>query len=120
MKALAEFEVWFVTGSQDMYGDEALRQVALNARQVAESLDASPDIPVRIVHRPVVTSSESIVATCREANAADACVGVILWMHTFSPARMWTACSSPRRIIGMLRWRSTPWPPARTSTCKSR
>ena len=58
---------------------------------MARELDLSPDIPVGIVHRPVVTSSESIAATCREANATDPCVGVILWMHTFSPARMWIA-----------------------------
>jgi L-arabinose isomerase len=91
MKPLGEFEVWLVTGSQEMYGEETLRQVAINSGLVAEELDGSPAIPVRIVHRPVVTSSESIVATCRAANATDACVGVILWMHTFSPARMWIA-----------------------------
>jgi L-arabinose isomerase len=91
MKPLGEFEVWFVTGSQDMYGDETLRRVAVNAGVVADALDGSPEMPVRIVHRPVVTSSESIAATCREASAADRCVGVILWMHTFSPARMWIA-----------------------------
>ncbi|MGZ8528373.1 MAG: L-arabinose isomerase, partial [Candidatus Limnocylindrales bacterium] len=62
-----------------------------NSGSVARELDSSPAVPVRIVQRPVVTSSESIAATCREANATDACVGVILWMHTFSPARMWIA-----------------------------
>jgi len=91
MKPLGEFEVWFVTGSQDMYGDATLRQVAENARRVATTLDGLESIPVRVVHRPVVTSSESIAATLLEANATDACVGVILWMHTFSPARMWIA-----------------------------
>src|SRR5260221_4533546 len=91
MKPLGEFEVWFVTGSQEMYGDATLRQVAANSGVVARELDLSADMPVRIVHRPVVTSSESIAATCREANASDSCVGVILWMHTFSPARMWIA-----------------------------
>ena len=91
MKPLAELEVWFVTGSQEMYGEETLRQVAENSRRVASSLDGHEAIPVRVVHRPVVTSSESIAATLRDASAADACVGVILWMHTFSPARMWIA-----------------------------
>ncbi|MGZ8437116.1 MAG: L-arabinose isomerase, partial [Candidatus Limnocylindrales bacterium] len=86
MKPLGEFEVWFVTGSQEMYGEETLRRVAANSGLVARQLDESPAIPVRIVHRPPVTSSESIAATCRAANAADTCVGVILWMHTFSPA----------------------------------
>src|SRR5450759_664672 len=91
MKPLGEFEVWFVTGSQDMYGDATLRQVAENARRVATTLDGLESIPVRVVHRPVVTSSESIAATLLERNATDACVGVIAWMHTFSPARMWIA-----------------------------
>ena len=91
MKPLGEFEVWLVTGSQEMYGEATLRQVADNARHVATTLDGLDTIPVRVVHRPVVTSSEDIVATILEANAADACVGVILWMHTFSPARMWIA-----------------------------
>jgi L-arabinose isomerase len=91
MKPLVEFEVWFVTGSQEMYGEATVRQVAENARRVATTLDGFEAIPVRVVHRAVVTSSESIAATLREANATDACVGVILWMHTFSPARMWIA-----------------------------
>ena len=91
MKPLGEYEVWLVTGSQEMYGDETLRQVAANSRRIADELDSSPLLPVRVVHRPVVTSSESIATTCRDANARDSCVGVILWMHTFSPARMWIA-----------------------------
>ena len=91
MKPLGEYEVWLVTGSQEMYGDETLRQVAANSKRIAAELDSSPALPVRVVHRPVVTSSESIATTCRDANASDSCVGVILWMHTFSPARMWIA-----------------------------
>ena len=91
MKPLGAYEVWLVTGSQEMYGDETLRQVAANSKRIAAALDSSPVLPVRVVHRPVVTSSESIATTCRDANASDSCVGVILWMHTFSPARMWIA-----------------------------
>jgi L-arabinose isomerase len=91
MKPLGAYEVWLVTGSQEMYGDETLRQVAANSKRIAAELDSSPVLPVRVVHRPVVTSSESIATTCRDANASDSCVGVILWMHTFSPARMWIA-----------------------------
>jgi L-arabinose isomerase len=91
MKALGELEVWFVTGSQDLYGSEALRQVAADAERVAAALDAASGIPVRVVFRPVVASPETIAATCLEANASDACVGIIAWMHTFSPARMWIA-----------------------------
>jgi L-arabinose isomerase len=89
VKPLGEFEVWFITGSQEMYGEATLRQVAVNAGVVASALDGAAAIPVQVVHRPVVTSSESIARTLLEANAADTCVGVILWMHTFSPARMW-------------------------------
>jgi len=91
MKPLGAFEVWFVTGSQTMYGEATLHQVARNAEIVATALDANDAIPVRIVHRPVVTSSESIAQTMLDATAAPQCVGVILWMHTFSPARMWIA-----------------------------
>ena len=89
MKPLDQFEVWFLTGSQDLYGDETLRTVAADAERIVASLNVASAIPVRIVYRPVLKSPDSIVAGCREANATDACVGVIAWMHTFSPARMW-------------------------------
>ncbi len=91
MKALGEHEVWFLTGSQDLYGEETLRQVAEDSQRMAKALDESSAIPVRIVYRPTVKSAESILAACLEANAAEKCVGVIAWMHTFSPARMWIA-----------------------------
>jgi L-arabinose isomerase len=91
VKALGEHEVWFLTGSQDLYGEETLRQVAEDSQSIARALDESSAIPVRIVYRPTVKSSESILAACLEANAAEKCVGVIAWMHTFSPARMWIA-----------------------------
>jgi L-arabinose isomerase len=90
-KALAPREVWFLTGSQAMYGDETLRRVAENSRDLVAQLDASAAIPVRVVHKPVMTSPESILELCREANSAHDCVGVIAWMHTFSPSRMWIA-----------------------------
>ncbi len=89
MKPLAGLEVWFVTGSQDLYGDDALRQVADHAMRIAEALDAALAIPLRVCFKPVVTSPENIRAVCQQANASDSCVGVIAWMHTFSPARMW-------------------------------
>jgi L-arabinose isomerase len=88
-KALGAHEVWFLTGSQELYGDEVLRQVDEHAREIARSLDAETAIPVRVVHRPVVKSPESIRQVCLEANAAESCVGVVAWMHTFSPAKMW-------------------------------
>ncbi len=89
MKPLSDLEVWFATGSQGLYGEEALSEVAANAQRIAVYLDGAPTIPVRVVYRPILTSAESIRALCLEANAADACVGVVAWMHTFSPARMW-------------------------------
>jgi L-arabinose isomerase len=89
MKPFDALEVWLVTGSQDLYGDEALEQVAEHARRIAAGLDANPTIPVQIVHKPVAKSVESIRAICLEASATDNCLGVIAWMHTFSPARMW-------------------------------
>jgi L-arabinose isomerase len=88
-KALGGHEVWFLTGSQDLYGDEALREVDAHAREIAGTLDAQASIPVRVVYRPVVKSPESIRQVCLEANAAESCVGVVAWMHTFSPAKMW-------------------------------
>ena len=84
-------EIWFLTGSQGLYGDDTLRQVADQSRQIAEILGSTPEIPMRIVWKPVLTEAESIRRLCQEANASDACVGVIVWMHTFSPAKMWIA-----------------------------
>jgi len=89
VKPLDQFEIWFFTGSQDLYGDETLRQVAGNAERIVAALNEASAIPVRIVYRPVLKSPEGIAAAVLEANAADACVGVVTWMHTFSPARMW-------------------------------
>ncbi|HEY4946189.1 MAG TPA: L-arabinose isomerase [Candidatus Limnocylindrales bacterium] len=91
MKALADREVWFVTGSQHLYGADVLQLVEDHSRQIAGALDASAAIPVRVVSKPVVTNSESILALCLAATTSPNCVGVIAWMHTFSPARMWIA-----------------------------
>ena len=88
---LQSLEAWFVTGSQGLYGEEVLARVAENSRRVAEALNASGRLPVRLVAKPVVTTAESIHALCREANAAEDCVGLVCWMHTFSPAKMWIA-----------------------------
>ena len=90
-KALGDREVWFLTGSQELYGEEVLRQVEEHAREIAGALDSEAAIPVRVAHRPVVKNAESIHEVCLEANAVEACAGVIAWMHTFSPAKMWIA-----------------------------
>ena len=86
---LASFEVWFLTGSQGLYGEETLAQVADQSREIARALGAADDIPVTIVWKPVLTDSDAIRRTALEANAADGVIGVIAWMHTFSPAKMW-------------------------------
>ncbi|SFD72120.1 L-arabinose isomerase [Streptomyces aidingensis] len=89
--AFPDREIWFLTGSQDLYGEQTLHQVAEQSRYVAESLDESPGTAARVIWKPVLTDAESIRRVCLEANASDDCVGVVLWMHTFSPARMWIA-----------------------------
>jgi L-arabinose isomerase len=86
---LKEFEVWFVTGSQDLYGEETLKQVAEHSQQIAKGLDNAGQITVRVVFKPTVKSTEEIYSICQEANSARNCIGIIAWMHTFSPAKMW-------------------------------
>ncbi|AEI49749.1 L-arabinose isomerase [Runella slithyformis] len=86
---LKQFEVWFVTGSQHLYGEETLRQVDEHSQIIADSLNDSPQIPVRVVFKPVVKTPEEIYAICQEANVAPNCIGIVAWMHTFSPAKMW-------------------------------
>jgi L-arabinose isomerase len=82
-------EVWFLTGSQGLYGEETLRQVADQSRAIAEALAAALDGPVELVWKPVLTEAAAIRRVCLDANGDDGCVGLIAWMHTFSPARMW-------------------------------
>ncbi|MGY1984670.1 L-arabinose isomerase [Blastococcus sp. SYSU DS0669] len=84
-------EVWFLTGSQGLYGDETLQQVAEQSRRVAAALDEAAEVPVRVVWKPVLTDADAIRRIMGEANEDPACLGVITWMHTFSPAKMWIA-----------------------------
>ena len=86
---LSTREVWFLTGSQSLYGEETLRQVAEQSGAVAAAIDASADVPVRVVFKPVLIDSGSIRRVILDANANDNVVGLIAWMHTFSPAKMW-------------------------------
>src|SRR5690606_7711862 len=89
MLNLKTFEVWFVTGSQHLYGEETLRQVDEHSQVIANALNNSPHIAVSVVFKPVVKTPEEILQVCREANNTPNCVGIIAWMHTFSPAKMW-------------------------------
>ncbi|WP_027345126.1 L-arabinose isomerase [Hamadaea tsunoensis] len=82
-----DYRIWFLTGSQGLYGEDTLVQVAEQSRRIAASL--GEDLPVEVVWRPVLTDSGAIRRTMLEANADDSCIGIIAWMHTFSPAKMW-------------------------------
>ncbi len=86
---LKKLEVWFITGSQDLYGDETLQIVAENSKTIATYLNEVDQIPVTVVYKPTVKSAEEIFAIMQEANVSENCIGVITWMHTFSPAKMW-------------------------------
>nr|BFF24355.1 hypothetical protein GCM10025732_23200 [Glycomyces mayteni] len=84
-------ELWFVTGSQHLYGPEAIEQVAQNSADIVAGLDGADAIPVKVVAKPVLTTPEEIRRVLLEANSSDECIGVIAWMHTFSPSKMWIA-----------------------------
>jgi L-arabinose isomerase len=88
---LTQFEIWFVTGSQHLYGPKTLETVAEHSREIARALGASVHMPVSVVFKPVLTTPEAIKELCLEANSARNCIGLITWMHTFSPAKMWIA-----------------------------
>ncbi len=88
---LKQYELWFVTGSQHLYGPETIEKVAEHSREIAGGLGASAHMPVSVVYKPVLTTPETIRELCLEANSAGNCIGLITWMHTFSPAKMWIA-----------------------------
>jgi L-arabinose isomerase len=89
MKNLDSLEVWYITGSQHLYGEAALKKVAANARKIVEELNGSKRLPLKLVFKPVLTGPDEIRHLCLEANQAPKCAGLVLWMHTFSPSKMW-------------------------------
>jgi L-arabinose isomerase len=89
MIELTKFEVWFATGSQHLYGAETLKKVAVDSQSIVDGLNKSAGLPVKIVFKPVLTTPESIYSLCYDANNNVNCIGLIMWMHTFSPAKMW-------------------------------
>ena len=89
MKEMKKYQFWFCTGSQDLYGDECLRKVAAHSREMVEGLNASGVLPYELVWKPTLIDQASIRRTFNEANNDENCAGVITWMHTFSPAKMW-------------------------------
>ena len=88
---LKQYEVWFITGSQHLYGPETLDKVAQHSQAIARALGDARAVPVRVVFKPVLTTPDEIHRLALEANAAPTCVGLVVWMHTFSPAKMWIA-----------------------------
>ncbi|MBV9127089.1 MAG: L-arabinose isomerase [Verrucomicrobia bacterium] len=87
MKNLASHEIWFITGSQHLYGEGPLKQVAANSQKIVTELESK--LPLKLVFKPILTRPEEIRALCLEANAAANCAGLIIWCHTFSPSKMW-------------------------------
>jgi L-arabinose isomerase len=91
MPDISQFELWFVAGGQNLYGKDALVAVREHSEQIAHNLSQAPSMPVKIVPKPVMVSADAIAELCVEANRDANCIGLIAWMHTFSPARMWIA-----------------------------
>ncbi|MBD1379451.1 L-arabinose isomerase [Metabacillus arenae] len=91
MLTVKPYEFWFVTGSQDLYGEETIREVEANSRVITEGLDSASSVTHKLVFKSVLKEADSIRRLCLEANADENCAGIITWMHTFSPAKMWIA-----------------------------
>ena len=91
MDNLKALEAWFITGSQHLYGPQVLETVAEHSREIVSSFNQSSGIPVTLVFKPVVKTPEEIYEVCQAANTDKKCIGIITWMHTFSPAKMWIA-----------------------------
>ncbi len=113
MDNLKKLEVWFVTGTQHLYGPETLKQVAADSTKIAAAFDKNPKIPVKIVFKPILTTPDSITELCTAANNTKNCIGLITWMHTFSPAKMWirglTILNKPFLHLHTQLNRDIPW-----------
>ena len=113
MNEFNALEIWFVTGSQHLYGEETLKQVDTDSAEIVQGFNASGKMPVQIVFKPVVKSPDEILNVCIEASANKNCIGIITWMHTFSPAKMWIgglkALSKPFMHLHTQFNRDLPW-----------
>ena len=113
MKNLPACEIWYVIGSQHLYGETALKQVAANSQKIAEELNASGRLPLRLIFKPILTRPEEVRGLMLEANAAPQCAGLVLWMHTFSPSKMWigglSALTKPFLHLHTQFNRDLPW-----------
>jgi L-arabinose isomerase len=106
-------EVWYITGTQHLYGPDTLKQVAANSQRIVHELNASGKLPYQVVFKPILTRPEEVRAVCLEANSAANCAGLILWMHTFSPSKMWigglTSLAKPFLHLHTQFNRDLPW-----------
>ena len=106
-------EIWFGVGSQDLYGEEALRQVAQQTGEMVDFLNATGKIPAKIVLKPTLKSSDGVKAFMTEASANPNVIGVITWCHTFSPAKMWIrgleVLTKPLLQLATQHHREIPW-----------
>src|SRR5687767_13911054 len=106
-------ELWFLTGSQHLYGEETLATVAQHSAAIAAGLSGSASLPIRIVYKPVLTTPDAIATMCGDANRDPNCIGIIAWMHTFSPAKMWirglTSLQKPFAHLHTQFNRDLPW-----------
>lgn len=89
MSNLKRYEFWFITGSQHLYGPEVLKQVAGHSQIIAKSLNEASEVPCTVVYKPIVTTPDEITKVIKDANYDENCAGIITWMHTFSPSKMW-------------------------------
>lgn len=89
MKSIKEYEFWFITGSQHLYGPETLEQVAADSKVIVDGLNMTGKMPCKIVLKPTVKTPDEITKIFKEAAYDDKCAGIIAWMHTFSPSKMW-------------------------------
>ena len=111
---LERLEIWFVIGSQHLYGPETLKQVATDSREIAAGLDNADSVPTKIVFKPVLKTPAEVFALCEEANQAANCIGLVTWCHTFSPSKMWInglkALRKPILHLHTQYNRDIPWP----------
>ena len=89
MNAFNNYEVWFVTGAQLLYGGDAVKQVDSHSNDIVAGLNQSGNLPVKVIYKGTANSSKEVESIFKAANSEDKCIGVITWMHTFSPAKMW-------------------------------
>ncbi|HUO09268.1 MAG TPA: L-arabinose isomerase [Phycisphaerae bacterium] len=113
MKNLSAAEIWFLTGSQHLYGIEALRKVAADSERIVAELNAAGTLPLNVVFKPILTTPEEVRKVFLEANSSEKCAGLVLWMHTFSPSKMWirglSTLAKPFMHLHTQTHRDIPW-----------